>query len=71
MTARLLVADASVVVEVLRYPLAPLVQRAWALRDNIALRDGLYVACAETLGATLLTLDERLARTAPGPVETP
>lgn len=54
-----------------RYPLPPLVQRAWALRDNIALRDGLYVACAETLDATLLTLDGRLARTAPVPIETP
>jgi predicted nucleic acid-binding protein len=48
-----------------------LVQRAWALRENIALRDGLYIACAETLGATLLTLDGRLARTAPVPVELP
>lgn len=54
-----------------RYPIAPLVQRAWAVRDNIALRDGLYVACAEALNATLLTLDGRLARTAPVPVETP
>lgn len=52
-----------------RYPLAPLVQRAWALRENIALRDALYVACAETLTATLLTLDGRLARSAPVPVE--
>lgn len=54
-----------------RYPVPPLVQRAWALRENIALRDGLYVACAETLSATLLTLDGRLARSAPVPVETP
>lgn len=53
-----------------RYPIAPLVQRAWALRENIALRDGLYVACAETLTATLLTLDGRLARSAPVPVKT-
>ncbi len=99
MSARLLVVDASVVVEVLsslgrlaragdpepamlgraldrlvripveRYPVAPLVKRAWALRENIALRDGLYVACAEMLTATLLTLDGRLARSAPVPVE--
>lgn len=54
-----------------RYPIAPLAQRAWALRENVALRDGLYVACAETLSATLLTLDERLARSAPVPVEAP
>ena len=54
-----------------RYPLAPLVQRAWALRGSLALRDGLYVACAETLNATLLTIDGRLARRAPVPIETP
>ena len=54
-----------------RFPIAPLVQRAWALRGNIALRDGLYVACAETLNATLLTLDGRLARRAPVHIETP
>ena len=54
-----------------RLPIAPLVQRAWELRKNIALRDGLYIACAETLNATLLTLDGRLARSAPVPVELP
>lgn len=54
-----------------RYPIAPLVRRAWVLRETVALRDGLYVACAEALGATLLTLDGRLARSAPVPVETP
>jgi predicted nucleic acid-binding protein len=48
-----------------RYPLSPLVRRAWALRKNIALRDGLYVACAEAIGAPLLTLDGGLARSAP------
>ena len=54
-----------------RFPVAPLIQRAWDLRGHIALRDGLYIACAETLGATLLTLDGRLARSAPVPVELP
>ncbi len=54
-----------------RYPITPLLQRAWALRHNVALRDGLYVACAEVLGAVLLTLDSRLARSAPVPVEQP
>jgi hypothetical protein len=34
-------------------------------------RDGLYVACTESLSATLLTLDGRLARSAPVPVELP
>lgn len=52
-----------------RYPLPPLVRRAWSLRENIALRDGLYVACAEALGATLLTLDGRLAGSASVGVE--
>jgi predicted nucleic acid-binding protein len=52
-----------------RYPLTPLLRRAWALRDSIALRDGLYVACAELLDAALLTLDGRLARSSPIDVE--
>ncbi|HWB73054.1 MAG TPA: type II toxin-antitoxin system VapC family toxin [Egibacteraceae bacterium] len=52
-----------------RYPLAPLLQRAWSLRENIALRDGLYVACAEALGAALLTLDGRLSNASPAPVQ--
>ncbi len=52
-----------------RYPLPPLLRRAWALRDNIALRDGLYVACAEWLDAAVLTLDARLAQSAPIEVE--
>ena len=52
-----------------RLPIAPLVQRAWELRENVALRDGLYLACGESLDATLLTLDGRLARSASLPVE--
>ncbi len=52
-----------------RYPLPPLLQRAWSLRENVALRDGLYVACAEALGAALLTLDGRLASASPVPVQ--
>jgi predicted nucleic acid-binding protein len=43
----------------------PLLWRAWELRANVRSNDALYVALAEGLGATLLTLDERLAR-APG-----
>jgi predicted nucleic acid-binding protein len=39
--------------------------------ENLALRERLYVSCAETRSATLLTLDARLARRAPVPVETP
>ncbi len=52
-----------------RYPLPPLLRRAWSMCERIALRDGLYVACAEALGARLLTLDPRLARSAPVDVE--
>jgi predicted nucleic acid-binding protein len=63
--------DRLVQLPVERLPIAPLVQRAWQLREHIELRDGLYIACTETLGATLLTLDGRLARSAPVPVELP
>ena len=48
-----------------RYQLAPLLQRAWALRHNVALRGGLYVACAEAARSGLLTIDAELARSAP------
>ncbi len=46
----------------LRYPHAPLLPRAWELRETLRAWDALYVALAEALGATLLTLDARLAR---------
>ncbi len=48
-----------------RWPHQPLLWRAWQLRHNVRGYDSLYVALAEALGATLLTLDKRLA-TAPG-----
>jgi predicted nucleic acid-binding protein len=38
---------------------------AWSLRDNVGFYDGLYVALATGLRASLLTADERLAA-APG-----
>lgn len=44
----------------------PLLERAWQLRDSLSAPDALYVALAEALNATLLTLDRRLAR-ADGP----
>jgi predicted nucleic acid-binding protein len=44
----------------------PLLERAWQLRDSLSAPDALYVALAEALNATLLTLDRRLAR-ASGP----
>lgn len=49
-----------------RFPHGLLLDRAWELRANLRGYDALYVALAEGLDATLVTLDERLAR-APGP----
>lgn len=49
-----------------RYPHVALLPRVWALRQNLTPYDGAYVALAEALGATLVTVDGRLAR-APGP----
>ena len=40
----------------------PLLERAWELRDSLSAPDALYVALAEALDATLLTLDRRLTR---------
>jgi len=45
-----------------RYPLAPLLTAAWERRANLSLRDALYVTLADRLGATLVTVDRRLAR---------
>lgn len=38
-----------------------LVERAFALRDNISIYDGVYVALAEALAAQLITADRALA----------
>ena len=46
----------------MRWPDDTLLSRAWQLRDNATVYDATYVALAETLGATLLTADRRLAR---------
>jgi predicted nucleic acid-binding protein len=48
-----------------RAPHGPLIGRIWALRDNLTVYDGSYVALAESLDTILLTGDERVAR-APG-----
>ena len=48
-----------------RYPHAPLIRRAFQLRDNTTVYDATYIALAEALEGTLLTLDARLA-TVPG-----
>lgn len=46
----------------LRYAHAPLLPRAWELRHALRAWDALYVALAEALEGTLLTLDTRLGR---------
>ncbi len=54
-----------------RVPHGPLLARCWELRANVTTYDAAYIALAEALGVTLLTLDQRLAN-APGarcPVE--
>jgi predicted nucleic acid-binding protein len=51
--------------DVERHSHEPLLDRVWALRDNLTAYDAVYVALAEALDATLLTCDGRLAR-APG-----
>ncbi len=52
-----------------RYPDAPLLTRCWELRDVCTVYDGLYVALAEALDATLITRDARLARGLRGVVD--
>lgn len=42
-----------------------LLEAAWALRNNVAARDALYVAAARALDAQLVTTDDRLARAVP------
>jgi predicted nucleic acid-binding protein len=44
-----------------RYGHQVLLERVWELRDTIRGWDAAYVALAEALGATLVTLDARLA----------
>lgn len=51
--------------EIDRHPHGPLLERVWALRNNLTAYDGLYIALAESLGVPLVTLDRRLA-TVPG-----
>jgi predicted nucleic acid-binding protein len=48
-----------------RHSHEPLLERVWALRDNLTAYDAVYVALAEALETILLTCDGRLAR-APG-----
>jgi len=48
-----------------RYPHISLMERIWALRENLTVYDAAYVALAEALDAPLITMDARLAQ-APG-----
>lgn len=45
-----------------RYPHQHLLSRAWELRGNATIYDGVYLALAELLGYALVTTDARLAR---------
>jgi predicted nucleic acid-binding protein len=47
--------------DIVRHPVAPLVERIWSLRRNITSYDAGYVALAESMGVPLLTRDWRLA----------
>jgi predicted nucleic acid-binding protein len=44
-----------------RYPHIPFLPRVWGLRANLTAYDALYVALAESLDATLVTRDGKLA----------
>ena len=42
------------------WPYAPLAARTWELRDNLTIYDGSYVALAEMLNTSVITLDIKL-----------
>ena len=44
-----------------RFDHGPMLSRAWELRDTVRGWDAMYVALAEILDGTLLTMDRRLA----------
>ena len=48
------------------FPYEPFADRVWSLRANLTAYEAWYVALAEAVGASLVTLDARLAR-ASGP----
>ena len=48
-----------------RFDHEPLLERVWALKDNLTAYDATYVALAEALDAPLITRDKKLAA-APG-----
>jgi predicted nucleic acid-binding protein len=46
-----------------RHAHEPLIDRVWALRENLTAYDAVYVALAEALDAIVLTCDGKMART--------
>jgi len=54
--------DDLIALPIVRYPHAPLLARAFALRENATVYDALYLALAEGLDAPLLTRDAALAQ---------
>lgn len=42
-----------------RHRIEPLLPRAWTLRENLTVYDAVYVALAESLGATLVVCDRK------------
>jgi predicted nucleic acid-binding protein len=57
--------DDLLMLPIARFPVAPLMIRAYQLRANVTAYDASYIALAEGLSCPLLTADTRLAR-APG-----
>jgi predicted nucleic acid-binding protein len=57
--------DDLLMLPIARFPVAPLMIRAYELRANVTAYDASYVALAEGLACPLVTADTRLAR-APG-----
>ena len=50
-------------IRIFRYPHRIFVDRIWELRNDMTAYDAAYVAVAETIGASLMTTDKRLAST--------
>jgi predicted nucleic acid-binding protein len=48
-----------------RHAHEPFLERVWELRDNLSAYDAVYIALAEVMDTTVLTMDARLSR-APG-----
>ena len=46
---------------IVRYPHLGLLDRVWALRENVSAYDAAFIALSEALGAPLVTVDARLA----------